>query len=212
METKRVEAKIPSFTDIMYALSDGTRLRILELAEPKDTHPDELAKKLNTSRTNVYKHLEILQETGFIEKTQHPDGRVYYHFRDQGRAAYAKWKQTHEDFVKGTFKVEEIPPVTKPEPRPVAPAIEQPVKPKSNTIERTVVALSRIAGGINMKRAFATIEAIIFLIGLYFLVSSIIAYISGRAPLLAIFGGLIVALPAWIVMLLLYALYKKYVA
>ena len=89
METEKAEVKVPSFTEVMYALSDGTRLMILELAEAEDVHPDKLAKKLGTSRTNVYKHLEILQETGFIEKAQHPDGRVYYHFRDQGRAAYS---------------------------------------------------------------------------------------------------------------------------
>ncbi len=212
METEKAEVKVPSFTEVMYALSDGTRLMILELAEAEDVHPDKLAKKLGTSRTNVYKHLEILQETGFIEKAQHPDGRVYYHFRDQGRAAYSKWKQTHEEFVKGTFKIEEIPPITRPEPGSATPVAEEPAKPWLSAIEETLNKLSRIVGGINIKRIFVTIEAIIFAIGLWWLITSIIAYVSGKAPPLAVLGGLFVAILTWIIMFLLHALYKRYVA
>lgn len=167
-----------------------------------------MAKTLDTSRTNVYKHLEILQKTGFIEKAQHPDGRVYYHFRDQGRAAYAKWKQTHDEFVRGTFKIEDIPPIAKPEPRPVV----EPVKPRRSATEEALTKLSRLVGGINIKNIFVIIEAIIFVIGFYFLMAGIAAYLSGKAPPLAVLGGLFVAISAWIIMFLFYTLYKRYVA
>jgi len=198
-----MEAKVPTFTQIMSAFSDEMRLKIIELAIKDDVHPDDLSRRLDTSRTNVYKHLEILQETLFITKIEHPDGKIYYHLTQQGHAAYQKWKQTYEEYIKGTLKIEALPPPITPKPELKPPAERPPEVSKPNLLSQAVEK-------VNIRLAFIIIETVLFLTGTYWVTSSILAVAAGYSPL-ALVGGIFIALTFWTLMFLVYALYKRYV-
>lgn len=94
-------------TDILKALADRTRMRIIKtlLTEPHGVN--DLAEALDISQYNVSKHLRILREAGIVD--MEPDGtrREYFvvaDFRERLK------KEDHTlDFGCCTFRFDQLP-------------------------------------------------------------------------------------------------------
>jgi DNA-binding transcriptional ArsR family regulator len=94
-------------TDILKALSDRSRMRIVKalLAEPRGVN--EIAEALDISQYNVSKHLRILRQAGIVDV--HPDGtRREYCVADAFRKRLAREGSTL-DFGCCTFRFDQLP-------------------------------------------------------------------------------------------------------
>lgn len=62
------------------ALSDKSKLEIVELLSKKSMYASEIAEKLNLTSATVSYHMNVLMEAGFIT-IKKKDGRIYYYFK-----------------------------------------------------------------------------------------------------------------------------------
>lgn len=70
---------LDKMTQIFKALSDKSRLKILEVLESgKRYGVTELAEKVGLERTNVSHHLSKLSDMGFVSHVR--EGKMVYHF------------------------------------------------------------------------------------------------------------------------------------
>lgn len=94
-------------TDILKALADRSRQRLVKalLAAPRGVN--ELAEALDLSQYNVSKHLRILREAGIVDVE--PDGpRREYHVVEAVKERLKKQKHTL-DFGCCTFDFDQLP-------------------------------------------------------------------------------------------------------
>jgi len=65
-------------TDILKALADRSRMRIVKCLLAKEHSVNDLAEELDLSQYNVSKHLRVLKQAGIVDV--HPDGtrREYF--------------------------------------------------------------------------------------------------------------------------------------
>jgi DNA-binding transcriptional ArsR family regulator len=59
-------------TDILKALADRSRMRIVKCLLTKEHSVNDLAEELDLSQYNVSKHLRVLKQAGIVDV--HPDG------------------------------------------------------------------------------------------------------------------------------------------
>jgi ArsR family transcriptional regulator len=58
---------MPTPTEIFKALTDATRLEILNLLRKEDLTPSDILKKLDVSQPTLSHHLDILKRAGLID-------------------------------------------------------------------------------------------------------------------------------------------------
>lgn len=69
--------KSPDLTDVLFALADPTRRRVVELVGRGPRRASELAEALAQSRPGMSRHLRILREAGLLaEEGDETDGRA----------------------------------------------------------------------------------------------------------------------------------------
>jgi DNA-binding transcriptional ArsR family regulator len=94
-------------TDILKALSDRSRMRIVKALLARDHSVNELAEELTLSQYNVSKHLRVLKQAGIVD--MHPEGT---------RREYCVVKAFHErlkkegpvlDFGCCSFRFDQLP-------------------------------------------------------------------------------------------------------
>jgi DNA-binding transcriptional ArsR family regulator len=93
--------------DILKALSDRSRMRIVKALMPKEHGVNDLAEELSLSQYNVSKHLRVLKQAGIVD--MHPEGtrREYFivkEFRERLK------KENHVlDFGCCSFRFDQLP-------------------------------------------------------------------------------------------------------
>ncbi len=93
-------------TDILKALADPTRMRIVKTLLAEAHGVNDLAEALDISQYNVSKHLRILREAGIVE--MEPDGtRREYSIADPFRKKLAKEGNTL-DFGCCSFRFDQL--------------------------------------------------------------------------------------------------------
>ena len=65
-------------TDILKALADRSRMRIVKALLAKSSGVNELGEALDISQYNVSKHLRILREAGFVDVGRDGTRREYF--------------------------------------------------------------------------------------------------------------------------------------
>ena len=94
-------------TDILKALADRSRMRIVKALLAESRGVNELAGALDISQYNVSKHLRILREAGIVDVE--PDGTR----REYGIAAAFRKRLAREgpvlDFGCCTFRFDQLP-------------------------------------------------------------------------------------------------------
>ena len=94
-------------TDILKALADRSRMRIVKALLKKAHGVNDLAEALDISQYNVSKHLRILREAGIVDVE--PDGtRREYFIADAFRKRLAREGPTL-DFGCCTFRFDQLP-------------------------------------------------------------------------------------------------------
>jgi DNA-binding transcriptional ArsR family regulator len=94
-------------TDILKALADRSRMRIVKalLAQPRGVN--DLAEALNLSQYNVSKHLRVLKQTGIVEAE--PDGTRREYFVAQAFRERLKKEGPVLDFGCCSFRFDQLP-------------------------------------------------------------------------------------------------------
>ena len=64
----RMDAPLPTLIDVLRALADPTRLRIMRLLTRMELAVGELAQVLDQSQPRVSRHIRILAEAGLVER------------------------------------------------------------------------------------------------------------------------------------------------
>ena len=83
-----MEADVKTLVQVLKALSDPSRIKIVKLLQRKSLCVCELQAILGQSQPNVSKHLKILQDAGLVESSR--DGLwVNYRLTDGGQSPYA---------------------------------------------------------------------------------------------------------------------------
>ena len=59
------------------ALSDPTRVRILELLRKRELEAGQIAAQFQTTRPGISRHLRVLRESGLVRVRQEAQRRVY---------------------------------------------------------------------------------------------------------------------------------------
>jgi DNA-binding transcriptional ArsR family regulator len=72
----KVESSL-SWTDILKALADENRLKILHHLLKEDASVQDLADGLGIKMYNISKHLKILESSGLVQKTKDGNRRIY---------------------------------------------------------------------------------------------------------------------------------------
>lgn len=79
----RIYKSMEEVTQIYKALSDGTRLRIVNILEGKRLCVNQIAEVLETQQAKISRHLFYLKNVGLVRSEK--DGlRVYYTLSDNG--------------------------------------------------------------------------------------------------------------------------------
>ncbi|AEC51794.1 ArsR family transcriptional regulator [Pyrococcus sp. NA2] len=79
----RVPVMVISNKEQLRALSDPTRMKILELLRSHPMSVAEIAEKLGKDKSTIYRHIRALEEAGLVEEVEKIGNEVLY-----GRVAY----------------------------------------------------------------------------------------------------------------------------
>lgn len=79
----RIPVMIVSQPKQLKALSDPTRIKILELLREHPMSVSEIAERLGRDKSTVYRHIKALEDAGLVEVVEKIGNEVVY-----GRVAY----------------------------------------------------------------------------------------------------------------------------
>lgn len=65
-------------SEILYALSDNTRLRILNLLSIKEHCVSDLVKIIKENQPKISRHLAYLKNVGLVEVKSHAQRKIYF--------------------------------------------------------------------------------------------------------------------------------------
>lgn len=79
--------------EVVDALSNETRVEILQDLAQADRIPTDISTRIGKSKATVSEHLEQLMAAGLVEKVQTPGKKfVYYRLSGKGRSVLLRWK------------------------------------------------------------------------------------------------------------------------
>ena len=94
-------------TDILKALADRSRMRIVKALLAEASGVNDLAEQLKLSQYNVSKHLRVLKQAGIVEV--HPDGTRREYFIVKAFRERLKKEGNVLDFGCCSFRFDQLP-------------------------------------------------------------------------------------------------------
>jgi DNA-binding transcriptional ArsR family regulator len=104
-----MQTREPELAAVLRALSDDTRLKVVELVAQRPRRAGQLAGDLDVTPSTMSKHLRVLLKAGIVVDERHPDdSRVrIFRMRQASIVSLRAWldqMQAHWDEQLGSFK------------------------------------------------------------------------------------------------------------